>query len=545
MTLPALPRQSQPMVGAGGLATVPWYDLLARVHAQIGTDNSDLAAQVAALAAQMADLEGGELLGLSSVQVTGSLADGQAVVQLVSDQLAPGNNYFYGTDSSGAKAWISSALAEVRGTAIASAATTDIGAAAGNFVHVTGTTTITALGTVQAGTRRVVTFDGALTLTHNATSLILPSGANITTAANDCAAFISEGSGNWRCVAYQKANGQAVAGGLVSWTEAVSTAAPNASVPVVSFTATNAAANVDAAIVAKGTGATTAQVADNTTTGGDKRGTRATDWQKVRSNSPEVASGPMSTIGGGERNKATQNYATIAGGYAGLASGQYAAIAGGASNTASASNTFIGSGDTNTASALYAAVIGGTVATASGTSSLAHGTSVTANGDYSVAFGQQVTANSLRGHAVYGSGQFSQAGDAQRGVMVLRVNTTNATQATATSDGSTASTTNQVVLRNASSFVVKGTINAWENATTDCKSWDFTAHIKRGANAAATAMVAACTPTAIAAAAGAAAWAVAVDADTTNGCLRIRVTGEAAKSIRWVVDLYSINQVAG
>lgn len=82
---------------------------------------------------------------------------------------------------------------EAKGLDIASAATTDIGAATGNFVHVTGTTTITGFGTVAAGARRLVVFDGALALTHNATSLILPTGANITTAAGDAALCVSEG----------------------------------------------------------------------------------------------------------------------------------------------------------------------------------------------------------------------------------------------------------------------------------------------------------------------------------------------------------------
>lgn len=109
---------------------------------------------------------------------------------------------------------LTSALNEAKGADIASAATTDIGAATGNFVHVTGTTTITALGTVQAGTRRIVRFAGALTLTHNATSLILPTGANITTAANDVATFVSEGSGNWRCVNYTRADGSSLSGGV-------------------------------------------------------------------------------------------------------------------------------------------------------------------------------------------------------------------------------------------------------------------------------------------------------------------------------------------
>lgn len=103
------------------------------------------------------------------------------------------------------------ALNEAKGADIASATTTDIGAATGNFVDVTGTTTITGLGTVQAGTQRKVRFTGALTLTHNATSLILPTGANITTAAGDCAEFVSLGSGNWRCVNYMRASGAALA----------------------------------------------------------------------------------------------------------------------------------------------------------------------------------------------------------------------------------------------------------------------------------------------------------------------------------------------
>lgn len=90
------------------------------------------------------------------------------------------------------------------GSAIASATTTDIGAASGSIVHVTGTTTITGLGTADAGIEKSVIFDGILTLTHDGTSLALPGAANITTAAGDTATFISEGAGNWRCIVYQR-----------------------------------------------------------------------------------------------------------------------------------------------------------------------------------------------------------------------------------------------------------------------------------------------------------------------------------------------------
>lgn len=97
-----------------------------------------------------------------------------------------------------------------KGSDIASASSIDLGAATGEFVDVTGTTTITALGTIVAGIVRTVRFTDALTLTHNGTSLILPTSANITTANGDVAIFRSLGSGNWKCVSYIKQDGTAL-----------------------------------------------------------------------------------------------------------------------------------------------------------------------------------------------------------------------------------------------------------------------------------------------------------------------------------------------
>lgn len=90
------------------------------------------------------------------------------------------------------------------GADIASAATTDLSTATGDYVNVTGTTTITGLGTTAAGTWRTVRFTGALALTYNVTSLILPGAATITTQAGDVATFRSLGSGNWQCVTYMR-----------------------------------------------------------------------------------------------------------------------------------------------------------------------------------------------------------------------------------------------------------------------------------------------------------------------------------------------------
>ena len=95
---------------------------------------------------------------------------------------------------------------------VASSGTVALGDQEEQYVIITGTTTITSFGTPGVANKFAyfVKFSGALTLTHNATSLILPGGASITTAAGDCAIFQHEGTGNWRCLVYSPATGKAV-----------------------------------------------------------------------------------------------------------------------------------------------------------------------------------------------------------------------------------------------------------------------------------------------------------------------------------------------
>lgn len=88
---------------------------------------------------------------------------------------------------------------------VASAATTNIGAALSNNIRITGAVTIAAFDTVAAGIRRNIRFAAALTLTYNGTSLILPGGVSIVTVAGDTAEFLSLGSGNWICIDYHYA----------------------------------------------------------------------------------------------------------------------------------------------------------------------------------------------------------------------------------------------------------------------------------------------------------------------------------------------------
>lgn len=89
---------------------------------------------------------------------------------------------------------------------IASASTVDIGASTSLYVQITGTTTITSFGTAYNGPR-FLRFAGVLTLTHNATTLIIPGGASITTATGDTCVVVPNGNAasGWRVVSYTRA----------------------------------------------------------------------------------------------------------------------------------------------------------------------------------------------------------------------------------------------------------------------------------------------------------------------------------------------------
>ena len=113
-------------------------------------------------------------------------------------------NCNFGNMNDAVRELMSHKAAELSEATLASASASDMATTAAECVNITGTTTITSFGTVKAGVSKLIRFAGALQLTHNATSFILPGGANITTVAGDTAIFKSEGSGNWRCHAYQR-----------------------------------------------------------------------------------------------------------------------------------------------------------------------------------------------------------------------------------------------------------------------------------------------------------------------------------------------------
>ena len=315
-------------------------------------------------------------------------------------------------------------------------------------------------------------------------------------------------------------------GGLTKFTEAESTASPNATVYVDSLTAAATSTNADVAFVAKGTGATLAQVPTSTTAGGNKRGTYATDWQKARTAATEIASGTYSAISGGSGNTASGNYSSLSGGQNNYSTGQHAFVGGGMFNQATNTYSSVCGGYNNSATGPYSVVLGG------------H-TNFDGGADSAVVCGGRF------GHARGIAGYFCTpasvdpfnvgvSGVSQAGCLVLARQTTSNAATVLASTSSTAGSANQVILPNNAAYSFSGEVIAGVTGGGNTARWTISGAIKRGANAASTAMVGTPTVTMTHNDAGAAAWTVAVTADTTNGGISVTVTGAAATTIRWV-----------
>lgn len=329
-------------------------------------------------------------------------------------------------------------------------------------------------------------------------------------------------------------------GGLTYFTEAQSTAAPNATVNVDSLTAVASTTNADFVIRPKGTGAILAAIPDGTATGGNKRGANAVDLQTSRGAASQVASG-LYSFTAGYGNTASNNM-SVSLGRSNTSSGPGGSFSAGDSNVSSATSS-IALGASNTSSAFASIAVGagnssannyavglGYFNTSSGVSSVCLGNVNTANSDYSFAYGSYAHTFSIIGRQSYASGRESTDGDAQVSKFVLHERTTGNTATTLTTNSSAASTNNQVILSNQSAYRFKGTIIGKKQGTTDVASWDVDGLIVRGANAAATTL----NVSNVTLVQNTPAWGTpTLAADTTNGGLRVQVTGLAATNIQW------------
>lgn len=250
-------------------------------------------------------------------------------------------------------------------------------------------------------------------------------------------------------------------------------------------------------------------------------------------------------IAGGDNNSATSNgNGAICAGNNNTISGGYNFIGGGQSNNASGSNAGIIGGTSNSAAGISASVLGGNTNSAQGTnSSIIGGNNNGANGNNSVILGGGYgSARLLSGYVVIPGSSSPIAtvgGTTQTSILNIARQTTDATVTTLASNSSAPGTNNQLVLPNNSAYYVRGSCIATVTGGGNTKAWSFEVAIKRGASAATTAIVGAVIKNVVAADAGAATWDITIDADTTNGCLRVRATGQAATTIRWVCSLNS------
>jgi len=369
-----------------------------------------------------------------------------------------------------------------------------------------------------------------------------------------------------KLVHYKNAGGSVLeifsaAGGLTYFTEAQSTASPNATVNVDSLTAVASTTDADFVIRPKGTGAILGNIPDNLSSGGNKRGQNSVDLQTIRSSNTEVASGNYSVISGGRRNLASGLYSAVMGGYVSYATGESSMNIGGYASSASA----------------YCSITGGYQNSASGNSSIALGSSCTASNSYSVSIGYQNNVsgiassafgqlNTVNEHWSFTSGYYnsltgrfsningtggadfgvwsrqvfssynSVVGDSQKSTLILNKRTTDATPTVLTVQGGAISTTTQLTLQNNNVFRVKGSITGKQSGNTNVGVWDIDCVIVRGASAATT--VIAGTPSISLVVNTGSFGDPTLTANTTLGCLTVTVTGLALTNIQWtcVID---------
>lgn len=241
-------------------------------------------------------------------------------------------------------------------------------------------------------------------------------------------------------------------------------------------------ADVDLALVPKGQGALIASTSDGTITGGNKRGTYATDLQRNRSLNSHVASASNAVICGGRNNAASATDSVVCGGLGHSANGTNSFIAGGAYGVA---RTIIGCHVFPACNA--------PISTTQGTT--------------------------------------------QAALLLVAVATTDATPTILRSNTAAATTSNQVTLAANSAYFFRASVIAGVTGAGNTKAWEFRGAIKRGATAASTTLVGTVIKDIVASDAGITAWDVSVTADTTNGALAVTVTGAAATTIRWVCKI--------
>lgn len=252
--------------------------------------------------------------------------------------------------------------------------------------------------------------------------------------------------------------------------------------------------------------------------------------------------GNYAVIGGGSNNTLTSNYGTVAGGAshtlsglnaaigggsANTASGTYAVVPGGANNTASAVSATVVGGHTNEATANYATVVGGFTNKASNQfATVLGGDHNETTGSNSVSYGSYAKAT-YQGEVAHAMGKFATVADAQHSKMIIRRQTTDATETVLSYNA----TPNSLALPENGTWGFTAIIVGRRVDTHDESGmWEIKGLVARNATGPASLIgIPSVTEIALTAAST---WSVAVT--VAGNALYIKVTGEAGKTINWV-----------
>jgi hypothetical protein len=432
----------------------------------------------------------------------------------------------------------------------------------------------------NASNTNILTLSGGVTGTTYTFTFPLNAGTNNYV-------LITNGSGTTSWVAVSS-----LITGLLYWTEATNTAAPNATIPVNSWTPITATTHGDVAIVPKGSqGSFMLNIPDNAANGGNKRGNRSVDLMLVRTNATEVVSGQYS-FGVGHSNTVAGNYSAVFG-LNNLVQGD-ANVVGGSGHVLDNSNSYNavfgeshgmdathsvvgGKSHTVGGGADYSAVFGeqhtvsnvhcftagydneltanlasalgslnavsgqqsfavGFTNILSGTYSVAVGREHTLSGDYSFSSGYK-TLNDIQGARSHSAGVISVLGDAQIRDFVVSGLTTGTTQTELLSGG-----IDQLILPNYGTWTFHILVTCrLEAGNGAIASYEIKGCVYRDANAASTAIAG--TPVVTILYESNVALDATVGVDTTNGALTVLVTGLAATNLIWVARVTTVEVI--
>jgi hypothetical protein len=174
-----------------------------------------------------------------------------------------------------------------------------------------------------------------------------------------------------------------------------------------------------------------------------------------------------------------------------------------------------------------------TAPTVAGTNAVAIGSGSSAPGTGALALGDGTSAT-IFGSKAFANGSFATAGDAQGGLYVLRNITTDGTSTALFLNGATA--TQRLTVNNNSVWTFDILVTARRtDATGGGAGYRFVGVIRKDGTAGSTTFVG--TPSKTIIGETDVSWDAAVTANTTDGDLRVTVSGQAAKTIRWVATV--------